>query len=50
VKGTTGWGTYRVPFHLQAAQRPDLIRLNVAFEGPGTVWIRNVELQRTPLR
>jgi hypothetical protein len=50
AKGTTGWASHEVPFHLRAGQRPDLIRLNVAFDGPGSVWIRNVELQQTPLR
>lgn len=50
VRGTTGWASHEVPFHLRAGQRPDLIRLNAAFEGPGTLWLRNVELQKTPLR
>ena len=50
VTGTTRWSSREVPFYLKAGQRPDLIRLNVAFEGAGTVWIRNVEVLRTPLR
>ena len=50
VKGTTGWSSHQVPFSLKSGERPDLIRLNVAFDGPGTVWIRNVEVLRTPLR
>jgi hypothetical protein len=50
VKGTTGWSSYQVPFYLKAGERPDLIRLNVAFEGAGTLWIRRIELLRTPLR
>lgn len=50
AKGTTGWSSYEVPFYLKARERPDLIRLNVAFEGPGTLWLRNVELLQTPLR
>ncbi len=50
AKGTVGWSSYEVPFNLKAGERPDLIRLNVAFDGPGTVWVRNVELLRTPLR
>jgi hypothetical protein len=50
VKGTTGWASYEVPFYLKAGERPDLIRLNVAFEGAGAVWLRNPELLRTPLR
>jgi len=50
VSGTVGWSSYEVQFTLKAGERPDLIRLNVAFDGPGTLWVRNVELQRTPLR
>ncbi len=50
AKGTTGWSSYEVPFSLKAAERPDLIRLNVAFDGPGTLWVRNLELQQAPLR
>jgi len=49
-KGTTGWSSHQVPFRLEKGQSPDLIRLNLALEGPGTVWIRSVELLRTPLR
>lgn len=50
AKGTTGWSSYQVPFYLKEGERPDLIRLNVALEGAGTLWVRNVELLRTPLR
>jgi hypothetical protein len=50
VRGTTGWSSHEVHFYLKAGERPDLIRLNVAFEGAGTVWIRNVEVLHTPLR
>jgi hypothetical protein len=49
VKGTTGWASYEVPFYLKAGEEPELIRLNVAFEGAGTLWLRNLELLRTPL-
>jgi hypothetical protein len=50
ARGSTGWSEYEVPFTLRAGEQPDLIRLNVAFEGSGTVWLRNVELLRTPMR
>jgi hypothetical protein len=50
VSGTTDWGSYEVPFHLAQGQRPDLVKLNVAVEGAGTVWIKDVELLQTPLR
>ena len=50
VKGTTGWASYETPFYLKKGQRADLIKLNLAVEGPGTAWIRDVELLRTPLK
>lgn len=50
VKGTTGWSSHEVPFLLKAGQRPDLIRLNLALEGAGAVWMRNVEVLQTPYR
>ena len=49
LRGTTDWSSHEIPFLLKKGQRPDLVKLNVAFEGPGTVWIRDVELLRTPL-
>ncbi len=50
VTGTRDWGSYEVPFRLAKGQRPDLIKLNVAVEGAGTLWIKDVELLQTPLR
>jgi hypothetical protein len=47
--GTSDWASYETPFYLKVGQSPSLIKLNVVFEGPGTVWIREVELGRTPL-
>jgi hypothetical protein len=49
VSGTEGWSRYQAPFYLKKGQRPDLLKLNVAVEGTGTVWIRNVEVTSTPL-
>ena len=49
VTGTTGWASYETPFFLKAGQRPDLIKLNLAVGGKGTVWLRDVTLLRTPL-
>ena len=50
VKGTTGWASYETPFYLKKGQRPDLIKLNLAVEGAGTAWIRDVEVLQTPLK
>jgi len=49
LTGTTDWSSYEIPFYLKRGQRPDLIRLNVAVEGTGRVWINDVELLRAPL-
>jgi len=48
VKGTTGWSSYEVPFRLRKGQRPDLLKLNLAVEGRGKVWIKDIELLKTP--
>ena len=47
--GTTEWASYEIPFYLKKGQRPDLIKLNLVFDGPGTVWMKELELLRTPL-
>jgi predicted Ser/Thr protein kinase len=49
LSGDNGWSDYEIPFRFEAGQRPDLIKLNLAIEGTGTVWIKNIELRRTPL-
>jgi hypothetical protein len=49
VSGTANWARYEIPFYLKAGQKPDLIKLNLAVEGAGTLWFRNVELLKTPL-
>jgi hypothetical protein len=48
IKGTTDWASYEIPFRLKSGQRPDLIKLNLAIEGQGRVWIKDVELLKTP--
>jgi hypothetical protein len=50
VKGTTDWASYEIPFYLKKGQCPDLIKLNVASEGEGTLWVKNIELLQTPLK
>ncbi len=50
LTGTSGWATYEIPFLLnEKGVRADLVKLNVAFEGGGTVWIKDVELLKAPL-
>lgn len=49
VQGTTDWGSYEAPFLLKEGQRPDLIKLNLVVEGRGKIWLRDVEVLKTPL-
>ena len=49
VTGTNDWASYETPFHLRRGQTVDQIKLNVVLEGPGVVWVRDVQLFRTPL-
>jgi hypothetical protein len=49
VTGTIGWALCETPFYLKRGQRPDLIKLNLAMEGAGVVWLSDIELLKTPL-
>lgn len=49
AKGTTDWASYEVPFYLRKGQRPDLIKLNLVVEGRGRIWLKDVQLLKTPL-
>lgn len=50
VTGSNDWASYEIPFFLKAGQRPDLVKLNLVLEGPGTLWVKDVALWATPLR
>lgn len=49
LSGTSDWARFEIPFYLKRGQRPDLIKLNLVVEGRGVVWLRKIELLRTPL-
>ncbi len=49
AKGTTDWASHEVPFYLKKGQRPDLIKLNLVVEGRGRIWLKDVQLLKTPL-
>jgi hypothetical protein len=49
VRGTTDWAEYEVPFYLKEGQPADLVKLGLTFEGPGTVWVKDVQVLQTPL-
>jgi hypothetical protein len=42
------WPSFQITFRLKKGQHPDLIKLNLAVEGRGTVWIKDVVLLGTP--
>jgi hypothetical protein len=48
VKGDNDWASYEIPFYLKKGQRPDLIKLNIAVEGSGDLWLKDIELQSAP--
>lgn len=50
LEGTNDWATLEAPFFLKQGQRPDLLKLNLAVEGEGSVWIKDVEILSTPLK
>jgi hypothetical protein len=50
VSGTTDWSTHEIAHQLKPGERPDVIKMNVAGQGAGTVWVKDVELLKTPLK
>lgn len=48
VSGTTGWTSQETPFVLERGQTPDHVKLNLAVEGTGTVWIDEIVLAAAP--
>jgi hypothetical protein len=49
VRGTTDWSSYEVPFYLKKGRQAELAKLGLTFEGPGTVWVKDVQVLQTPL-
>ena len=49
VRGSNDWMSLEIPFYLKAGQSPDLLKLNLVFEGPGAVRLKNIEILATPL-
>ena len=49
ASGTADWARYEIPFYLKRGQTPELIKLNLVVEGRGVVWLKNIELLKTPL-
>lgn len=38
-----------LPFYLKKGQQPELLKLNLVFEGPGSATLRDLEILATPL-
>jgi hypothetical protein len=49
IRGSSDWQEDEIPLHLKKGQQPEKIELKVSTEGPGTVWIKNMELVQTPM-
>ncbi|MDA1278325.1 MAG: hypothetical protein O2960_30395 [Verrucomicrobia bacterium] len=49
VKGTNNYRSLEVPFYLKKDQTPDLLKLNLVFEGAGTARLKDIEVLATPL-
>lgn len=49
VRGTNNWLSVEAPFYLKQGQVADLLKLNLVFEGAGSVRLSNIEVLSTPL-
>lgn len=49
LTGTNDWASCETPFYLKRGQRPNLVKLDLALQGSGKVWIRNIQLLKSPL-
>ena len=50
VRGTNDWKEVEIPFYLESGQKADLLHLNLVFEGPGTVRLKDIEVLSTPVK
>lgn len=50
MRGTNNWLSVELPFYLKKGQFAELLKLNLVFEGPGTVRLKEVEVLATPLQ
>jgi len=49
VTGSNDWASYETPFFLKKGEKPDLIKLNLVVKGAGKIWVKDVELLKSPL-
>ena len=48
ITGTSDWKTLETVFFLKKGENPDNVKLNVAIDGKGIVWIDDLELIKRP--
>jgi hypothetical protein len=48
IRGTGGWARYEICAALGKKARPDCVTLSFVFDGPGVVWLKDVELLYVP--
>lgn len=49
LKGSNNWTSMQIPFYLKKGESPDLLKLNMVFEGSGAVRLKNIEILAAPL-
>lgn len=49
LSGTNDWTAAETPFLLKKGENPDNVKLNLAIDGKGTVWIDDIRLLKGPL-
>lgn len=50
LSGTNDWTAAETPFFLKKGENPDNVKLNLAIDGKGTVWIDDIRLLKAPLK
>jgi hypothetical protein len=49
LTGDNDWSSHETSFMLQKGESPDNVKLNLAVNGTGTVWIDEIKLLKVPL-
>ena len=49
LRGANNWTSIQIPFYLRKGETPDLLKLNMVFEGTGTVRMKDIQVLAAPL-
>ena len=49
ITGSNDWASYETPFFLKKGEQPDLVKLNLVVKGTGKIWVKDVQLLKSPL-